>query len=93
MPKNKKKVNPRRKPCTEAEANKKADEAFYLAIALMMDSVIETEKFNDDEIIALWDRINYKSDSVAKGYVSLRDIVESLEAEYGITIGGAVKVF
>lgn len=84
----KRKVNPRKKPCTEAEAQKKADEAFYLAIAIMMSTVAEDEIYDDDGIKALWDKINYKADSIAKGYINLFDLVDALREEYGINVAG-----
>lgn len=82
------KVNPRKQPCTKAEAQKRADEAFQLAIAIMMSTVAEDEVYDDAGIIALWDKINYKADSIAKGYINLYDLVDALRAEYGINVAG-----
>lgn len=82
------KVNPRKQPCTKAEAQKKADEAFYLAIAIMISTVAEDELYDDDGIRALWEKINYKADSIAKGYINLYDLVDALREEYGIDVAG-----
>lgn len=84
----KKKVNPRRKPCNQAELKKKTDEAFYLAIAIMISTVAEDEVYDDDGIKALWDKINYKADSISKGYINLYDLVDALREEYGINVAG-----
>ena len=83
-----KKVNPRKQPCTKYEAQKMSDEAFYLAIAIMMSTVAEDEVYDEDGIKALWDKINYKADSIAKGYINLFDLVDALREEYGINVAG-----
>lgn len=83
-----KRVNPNRRPCTMAEANRKADEAFHLSIAIMMSTVAEDGIYTDEQIQALWDKINYKADSISKGYINLFDLVQALEDEYGITVAG-----
>lgn len=93
---NKKRVNPRKQLISLAEAKKiaekQADEAFGLAIAIMISTVAEDDKYTDAGIIKLWDRINYKADSITKGYVSLPDIVQALREEYGINVAG-VKIY
>ena len=44
---------------------------------------------NHEPIITqeLWDKVNYKSDSIRRGYVKMEDIVQALEEEYGIEVG------
>lgn len=60
-----KKINPNRRPCTVAEAQKKADEAFQLAIAIMMSTLADDGVYDEAGIQRIWNKINYKADSVA----------------------------
>lgn len=83
-----KKINPNRKPCTEAEANKKADEAFQLAIAIMMSTLADDGVYDEAGIKRIWEKINYKADSIKKGYINLFDLVAALEDEHGIGVAG-----
>lgn len=83
-----KRVNPNRRPCTVAEAQKKVDKAFQLAIAIMMSTVAEDGIYTDEQIKELWDKINYKADSISRGYINLFDLAQALEDEYGISVAG-----
>lgn len=83
----KKKINPRKKPVTQYEVKKQTDKAIRLAIAIVISTVAETDRFTLEEMQELWDKINYKSDSISRGYVKMEDIVQALDEEYGIEVG------
>ena len=83
----KNKINPRKKPVTQYEVKKQTDKAIRLAIAIIISTVAETERFSFEEMQELWDKVNYKSDSISRGYVKMEDIVQTLEEEYGIEVG------
>lgn len=86
----KKKVNPCRKPATMADvkqAREKAkNDAISLAMALFLTVLCDKFGYDAEKLKAVWDEVNYLSDSVAKGYVNIFDLVEVLDTEYGIQI-------
>lgn len=78
------------KSTTMAKAKKQARGAFSLACAIILNSVVNTERFTPVEVQQLWAKINSKYDSIRKGYCSLVDMCKTLEEEYGITVGGVL---
>lgn len=85
----KKKVNPRRKPATQADVEKAKQQAQTHAInmvwAVFFTALRDKEGFGYKRLRRVWDEVNYLSDSIDKGYVKLDDLVNEL-AEYGITL-------
>lgn len=85
----KKRVNPRRKPATQADVEKAKRQAQTHAInmvwAVFFTALRDKEGFGYTRLRRVWDEVNYISDSVSKGYVKLDDLVNEL-AKYGITL-------
>ncbi len=85
----KKRVNPRRKPATQADVEKAKRQAQTHAInmvwAVFFTALRDKEGFGYTRLRRVWDEVNYISDSIAKGYVKLDDLVNEL-AKYGITL-------
>ena len=85
----KKKVNPRRKPATQADVEKAKQQAQTHAInmvwAVFFTALRDKEGFGYTRLRRVWDEVNYLADSVSKGYVSIADLEKELE-DYGITV-------
>lgn len=85
----KKRVNPRRKPATQADVEKAKQQAQTHAInmvwAVFFTALRDKEGFGYTRLRRVWDEVNYISDSIDKGYVKLDDLVNEL-AKYGITL-------
>lgn len=84
-----KKVNPRRRPATQADVEKAKRQAQTHAInmvwAVFFTALRDKEGFGYTRLRRVWDEVNYISDSIDKGYVKLDDLVNEL-AKYGITL-------
>lgn len=85
-----KKVNPRRKPATQADVERAKTEAQAEAINISMAiffTVLCDKEHADKEIMRrVWDEVNDLSDSIARGYVSVSDLRDVLKREYDIEI-------
>lgn len=90
--KKKKKVNPRKRPATQADVKKAKDKATEQAIiatkvinftALLDEGIIKPE-----DVKRGWDKANYLAESVVKGYCSLQDMYDALIEEYGVDLEG-----
>ena len=86
-----KKVNPRRRPATEADVRKAKDAAVSVAIdaawAIFFTVLRDKEGMENDQLRRIWDYVNDLSDGIAQGYVSVSDLMETLREEAGLTIG------
>ena len=86
----KKKVNPNRRPATVADvekAKKKAQsQAINIAWAIFFTVMRDKEGWGVKRLRRLWDEVNDLSDSISGGYVSVSDLMETLEAEAGIVL-------
>ena len=81
----KKKVNPNRKPATQADVEKARTQGVSLAMAIFLTVLVD--KFNGAEYIKeVWIAVNNLSDSISKGYVDLFDLKKVLEEEYNIEL-------
>lgn len=84
----KKRINPNRRPVTQADINKAKkqtqNEVLSLSAALFLTVLLDKFDFKTEQLQKVWDEINSLSDSVAKGYVNLLDLKIVLEEEYGI---------
>lgn len=84
-----KKVNPRRRPATQADVEKAKRQAQTHAInmvwAVFFTALRDKEGFGYTRLRRVWDEVNYISNSIDKGYVKLDDLVNEL-AKYGITL-------
>jgi len=85
-----KKVNPRRRPATQADVEKAKNEAFKQAVkfawAIMFRSAIDEFNVDNEWLQRLWKRVNYTSDSVEKGYINIMDLIRSLDEENNIVL-------
>lgn len=85
-----KKVNPRRRPATVADVEKARksarDEAVGYALAMFLTVMRDREGYGAQRLKRVWDGIQDLSDSVARGYVNLDDLVTALKDEAGIEI-------
>ena len=86
----KRRVNPNRKPMSRAMMKKMQDtitsEAINLAMALFLTVLLDKFGYEAEELKAVWNKVNDLSDSVAKGYVNINDLLEVLSSEYDIEI-------
>lgn len=88
----KKKVNPKRKPATQADIMKAKKDAQSKAIdyawAIFFTVMVDKEGYGRKRLNRIWNEVSDLSDSIAKGYVSVKDLMRTLEEEKGIVLGG-----
>lgn len=86
----KKKVNPRRRPATEADVKRAkasaSDESVKLAIAIFLTVLCDDFNFDKDQLQLAWERMDKLSESIKEHRVSAWDLVEVLREEYGIDL-------
>ena len=85
-----KRVNPRRRPVTQADVDRAkraaADEASAVASVIMLSVLCDKECADRDTIRRVWGEVNELADSVITGYVSVADLRRTLCDEYDIII-------
>ena len=90
MATSKKKVNPRRKPATQADIQKaKKDatsEAISFAWAILFTVLHDKEGWGKVRLQRLWSEVGELSDSIAKGYVSVTDLKHTRKEEMGVEL-------
>lgn len=90
-----KKTNPNKIPVSQADLKKSVakahDDALTTAIAIMLTVLCDKEGADAEIMQRVWKEINELSDSVAKGYVKISELVETLETEYQIYITDSTK--
>jgi hypothetical protein len=83
----KKKINPRRKPLSEADIPRIQEDAVHLSFAIFLAVLKDDFGFNNDQIIHAWERADKLSEEVLKdGILKLKDIVDMLKDEYRIDL-------
>lgn len=86
-----KKVNPRKRPATQADvirAKKQAvSQAVNISWAIMFTCLRDKEGWGHVRLSRLWGHIQNLCDSVNRGYVSVDDLLRTLE-EDGIELKG-----
>ena len=86
----KKKVNPRRKPATQADIIKAKKDAQNKAInsawAIFFTVMVDKEGYGRKRLNRIWNEVSDLSDSISKGYVSVKDLMKTLEDEMGIVL-------
>ena len=82
----KKKINPRRRPLSEADVPKIRDEAIHLAFAIFLTVLKDNMSCNNDEIVFAWERADKLSQEAKEGRVNLWDLVSTLKEEYNIDL-------
>ena len=85
-----KRTNPRRVPATQADVERARsagrDEGFRFA-QIILYTVLWDKEHADAEIMQrVWREGEELADSVAKGYVSIPDLLRTLREEYGVDI-------
>ena len=81
-----KKVNPRRRPVSQADIDKAKSEAVHLAMAIFLTVMKDDFDFDQDQIKHAWDRIDKLSQEVAEHRVSVKDLLTVLDEEYDILL-------
>ena len=81
------KINPRKRPASEADVirakNEAVKEAVHLASAIFL--TVLADKFDGrDYIPEIWEEVNKLSDEIKEGRVSVADLVCVLKEEYDI---------
>ena len=86
----KKKINPKRKPVTQADVIKAKKDAQNKAIdyawAIFFTVMVDKEGYGRKRLNRIWNEVSDLSDSIAKGYVSVKDLMKTLEDEMGIVL-------
>lgn len=81
----KKKINPRKRPLSEADVVKIQDNAVHLAFAIFLTVLKDKFGFSNDDIVRAWHEADKLSEEVLKdGLVKLKDLVDMLRDEYKI---------
>jgi len=84
----KKKVNPRRRPATQADVDRARDEAVKETVRFCMviffTVLLDKEQADKEILNRVWNEVNSLSDSVNQKYVSLADLKTVLVEEYDI---------
>lgn len=85
-----KKVNPRRRPATQADVNRARDQAVedavHLCMAVFFTVLLDKEQADKEILHRVWDEVNDLSDSINQGYVTEADLKRVLREEYDIHI-------
>ena len=81
-----KKVNPRRRPLSEADIPKIRDEAIHLAFAIFLTVLKDNFGFDNDQIVFAWERADKLSEEAKDGRIKLWDLVGVLRDEYNIDL-------
>lgn len=82
-----KKINPRRRPLSEADVVKIQDNAVHLAFAIFLSVLKDKFNFSNDDVIRAWKEADKLSEEVLKdGLVKLKDLVDTLRDEYKIDL-------
>lgn len=86
----KKKINPRRRPATQADVNRAKQEATQEALRrllyLMLYILIDKHDAPREDIQQLAGEVDYYAESVTQGYVTWKDIERVVVEEYGVTV-------
>ena len=84
------KVNPRRRPATQADIERAAkatrDTAIRLTSTIFLSVLCDKEGADAEIVRRVWNEMNELADSVSQGYVSVSDLADTLRKEYGVNI-------
>lgn len=85
-----KRTNPRRIPCTQADVDKAAKRATDTAIrhaqAIIFAGLLDGGYIKPWDMKAAWEAVGRKAESVSAGYCTIADIAKTLDEEYDIVI-------
>lgn len=62
------------------------EEGVSLATAIMLTALLDGGYLTPEQMLGAWEKANYLSDSIAKGYVNAADMRKTLREEYGIRL-------
>lgn len=83
-------INPRRRPATQADVNRAKRDAMQYATtscyAVFLTVMKDKEGVENEDLKRIFDEINYLADSISKGYVTIEELRETLLEESGIEI-------
>lgn len=83
----KKKINPRKRPLSEADVPRIQEDAVHLAFAIFLNVLKDDFGFDNNQIIHAWERADKLSEEVLRdGIIKLKDIVDMLKDEYKIDL-------
>jgi propanediol dehydratase large subunit len=84
------KVNPRRKPATQADVERAkrlaVREAARYAWAIVFTVLMDKEHATPEILQRVWSEVDSLSDEIAEGRVSVADLICVLREEYGIEL-------
>ena len=84
------KVNPRRRPATQADVNRAAqratNDALAASAAIFLTVLCDKENADAEVIQRVWQEMQELSQSIIDGYVSVSDLKDTLSNEYGVDI-------
>ena len=81
-----KKINPRRRPISEADLYKAQDTACHLALAIFLTVMKDKMLCDNDQIVMAWKEFDKLSEEIKEGRVNLKDLVTTLDEEYNISL-------
>lgn len=83
-------INPRRKPATQADVKKAKRDAIEQAViyawAIMFTALRDKFGWGGIRLRRLWDAVNGLSDGIGQGYIKAEDLIKTLKDEAGITL-------
>lgn len=81
----KKKVNPRKKPVTQADLKKAKNEAVDEAVdkvwTIFFTVLRDKEGYEEEDLRRVWNEVSDLSDSIVQGYVNISDLKNTLKQE------------
>lgn len=87
-----KKINPRRRPATQADVQRAKDaataDACRVTLAIFFTALLDKEGMDAEQLRRIWHEVEALSESVRDGYVSATDLIRVLREEYEIDIVG-----
>lgn len=86
----KQKINPRRRPATQADVikakNDAVNEAVKLAWTILFSVLWDKEHYTPEDMQRVWKEVDALSDSIVKGYCNVSDLRNVLREEAGVDI-------
>ena len=85
-----KKINPRRRPATQAEVekakNQASSEAIRKILYLVLYILIDKHDAPKEDIHQLAAEVNYYADSISRGYITWKDVERVVRDEYEVQL-------
>ena len=86
----KRRVNPRRRPATQADINRAKREATDFAVerlwSIMFTVLRDKEGYDLDGLRRVWQEVDDLADSISRGYCTVQDLKHILKEEEGAVI-------